>query len=194
VNKILWKYFLLAGFCFLIGLNAHSQTQDTVKKIQKPNKKAIYGEARKATIMSMLFPGLGQIYNRKYWKAPIIYAGIGGFGYLFLTNQQKFDEYRIDLQNSTSTDPNVQMKNTSGYTSDQLYVLKTQYRKSRDLGIIGIAVIYLLNIIDANVDAHLKTFDVSDNLSMQVKPYGNYAQTTDGFCFQSGITLQLNFK
>lgn len=188
------KYFFLMTFCFCGIANLYSQKQDTVKKVSKASKKAIYGPARRATIMSAVFPGLGQIYNRKYWKAPIIYAGLGGFGYMLVTNQQQYDFYSANLRYSTSTDPATVAKNTTGYSTDQLYTLKIQYRKYRDIGIIGCAIIYLVNIIDANVDAHLKTFDVSDNLSMRIKPFSNFAQTGTGMSMQSGLSIQLNFK
>lgn len=195
MSKDFITYFLLVFFLVSGAKNLHSQTEDTVKKINKTTKKEIYGNARKATIMSAVIPGLGQIYNKKYWKAPIVYAGLAGFGYLLIKNQDSLNKYTVALRNAASTNTVTQALNKTGYNTDQLYTLKIQYRKYRDIGIIGCAIFYLVNIIDANVDAHLKTFDVSDNLSMRIKPFnnltGNYSA---GFGLQSGVCIQLNFK
>jgi len=173
----------------LFGLTLFSQT-DTVKT--EKNKKAIYREARKATIMSAVIPGLGQAYNHKWWKVPIVYAGLGGFGYLFYTNQQNFAFYGKNLKYENDGDANT--INETKYNSDQLLTLKNEYRKYRDLGVIGITIIYVLNIVDANVDAHLKTFDVSDDLSLQIKPYNTVYCFNNSVGMQTGISLQLKFK
>lgn len=169
----------------------HSQTADTVRKV-KVSKKATYGRARTAAIMSAVFPGLGQIYNKKYWKAPIVYGALAGFGYLLISNQTQLDYYGTNLHNETDGDPNT--INETKYNSDQLYLLKTESRSGRDVGIIGCLITYLVNIVDANVDAHLKTFDVSDNLSMRIKPYSNFSTSMTGVTMQTGLSIQLNFK
>ncbi len=192
MNKIIVTYIFIS--CFLIGgiQSLHSQTADTVRKA-KIDKKALYGRARTAAIMSAVFPGLGQIYNRKYWKAPIVYASLAGFGYLLISNQIQFDYYSTNLRNENDNDPAT--KNETIYNSDQLYTLKTEYRKGRDAGIIGCLITYFVNIVDANVDAHLKTFDVSDNLSLRIKPYNNVSLIGAGeLSMQNGISIQLNFK
>jgi hypothetical protein len=121
-----------------------------------------------------------------------VYAGLGGFGYMLAVNQERFDFYGSKLRAENDNDPGT--VNDTGYNSDNLLRLKNQYRKSRDLGIIGCAIIYVLNILDANVDAHLRTFDVSDNLSLQIKPYNNLFIANNHYEFQSGIALNLNFK
>lgn len=180
---------LFSLFFSIFSFNAISQ--DTLKVEKKGKNKAIYYEARKATIMSAILPGLGQAYNKKWWKVPIVYAGIGGFGYLFYTNQQNFNFYGKNLKYENDGDPNT--INETKYDSDQLLTLKNDYRKYRDLGIIGCVVIYALNIVDANVDAHLKTFDVSDDLSLQIKPYSNFYSFNNSSGFQTGITLNLRF-
>ena len=182
-----FKFIFFIAIVFF-SVSAFSQS-DTVKVDKKKNKKAIYGEARKATIMSTILPGLGQAYNRKWWKVPIVYAGLGGFGYLLTTNQQKFAFYGKNLKAENDGDPNT--INETKYNSDQLLALKNDYRKYRDLGVIGCAIIYVLNIVDANVDAHLKTFDVSDDLSLQVNPYSNFDYNNK---LQAGLTLKLKFK
>lgn len=174
-------------FCF--SISAYSQS-DTIKT-EKKKSKAIYREARKATIMSAIIPGAGQVYNRKYWKVPMIYAGLGGLGYLFVVNQQKFSYYSKNLKAEYDNDANT--INETGYDGNQLQVLKSDYRKTRDLGIIGCAIIYAINILDANVDAHLKTFDVSDDLSLQIKPYNSVYCFNNSFGLQTGLSLNFKF-
>lgn len=186
--KVFLKIFLL--FIFLFHKQFMTAQVDTVKTEKK--NKAIYKKARIATVMSAVLPGAGQVYNKKYWKVPIIYAGLGGFGYLFAVNQEKFAYYSKHLK--AEYDDDASTVNTSGYSGTQLQTLKNDYRKTRDLGIIGCAIIYALNIIDANVDAHLRTFDVSDDLSLKLSPYSNFNSYNNTIYGQYGIALQLKFK
>lgn len=184
-------------FFILAFASAHAQQSDSLKnkttidstQSKRAVKKAIYSNARKATIMSACLPGLGQIYNRKYWKAPIIYAALGGLGYWGVTNQIKYKYYSDNL--TALHDDDVNTINETLYSSDQLVTQKRYYRKYRDYAIIAGALVYLINIIDANVDAHLKTFDVSDDLSLQVNPYSNFDYNNK---LQAGLTLKLKFK
>ena len=90
----------------------HAQQNDSIYREYKKDsvqakravKKSIYGNARKATIMSACFPGLGQIYNRKYWKAPVIYVALGGIGYWGITNQVKYKYYSNNLRAANDDD------------------------------------------------------------------------------------------
>lgn len=184
--------YLIVVLIFHFGI-AHAQNQpepsSDTSSVKKVNKKAIYSRARKATIMSAVMPGLGQIYNKKYWKAPIVYAAIGGIAYWGITNHKEYKYYSNNLRAENDNDPNT--LNVTRYTSDQLISQKNYYKKFRDMSIIFGSLVYLVNILDANVDAHLKTFDVSDDLSLQLKPYS-------GFDFQNklqtGVTVKLKFK
>lgn len=139
--------------------------------------------------MSAIVPGLGQAYNKKYWKIPIIYAALGGLGYWGINNHVQYKHYSDNLKAEYDDDPST--FNSTPYSSNQLIILKNDHKKFRDIAILAGAVVYALNIIDANVDAHLKTFDVSDDLSMKIKPYYhlNYDNT-----LQTGLTLKLNIK
>ena len=183
-------------FCFLfLGLILSSQAQnDSVRidsgKVVPKNSKAVYSKAKRATLMSAILPGLGQVYNKKYWKVPIIYAGIGGFGYMFYTNNIQYTYYRDALLYSVAHDGYARADGRD-YSTDQLLSLKQQRKKYRDFGIIGVGIFYLLNIVDANVDGHLATFDVSDDLSINVDPW--QTMTTGGKC-ATGLSLKLNFK
>ncbi len=146
--------------------------------------------ARKASIYSAILPGLGQAYNKKYWKIPIIYAGIGGFGYMFYSNHINYIYYRKNLLAVTDDDPNTNNE-IAGYDQTGLQAEKLRYKKLRDVGIIGFSLVYIFNIVDANVDAHLKTFDVSDNLSLKIKPVFT---TTPNNNFGVGVGVKLNLK
>ena len=127
--------------------------------------------------MSAILPGLGQAYNRKYWKIPIIYAGLAGLTYSIVENNKKFDRFReayilrADLDSNTIDIYDIQLVNgESKYSEAQLQYYKELYRKRRDLSIIFTAALYLLNIIDAAVDAHFFTYDISDDLSLNFQP------------------------
>lgn len=181
---------ILFLICFLTSTTlSFAQQTDSVKVQSKETKKSIYGSARKASIMSACLPGLGQAYNKKYWKIPVIYAVLGGVGYWGVTNHNNYKYFSNNLR--AIYDDDASTVNTSGYSSDQLISNKRYYKKYRDLAILIGALAYGLNIIDANVDAHLKTFDISDDLSLQFKPYGNLDYKNN---LQTGLTIKLNFK
>ncbi len=142
-------------------------SKDSTKADTLPRKKM--AAPKKAAIMSACLPGLGQIYNHKWWKAPIIYACFGGLAYGFAFNQKYYLEYRNSLRyryddNPATTDSLIR------YNDGDIVTLKNYYQRFRDLSVIGMAAVYTLQILDAAVDAHLKTFDVSDDLSMQISP------------------------
>ncbi len=133
-------------------VNTNLQT-DSVK-IRKPLS------PKKATLFSAVLPGTGQIYNRSYWKLPIIY---GGFGTLIYFLQSNIKEYNFYLD---------QYK-TSNFSDNTAFSNLEIYRRNIELNVILMAGLYVLQIIDANVDAHLSEFDVSDDLSINIKPILN---------------------
>lgn len=140
-----------------------------VKEVPVPVDSAYIHSPRKATIMSAVVPGLGQIYNKKYWKVPIIYGGFAVAGYFLNDNLKNIDKYKDAYIAETDGNPNTQ--NNTGYNTRQLDQLINQYKQWRDLSYIAFAAIYALNIIDANVDAHLFYFDVSEDISLNIVPY-----------------------
>ncbi len=154
---------ILFFFCFLCVLDGISQEKaDSLKPKHSP---------KLATAMSAVLPGLGQAYNKKYWKIPIIYVASGTLIYMSIQNNSYYKNFKNAYKELYSTDPNgyYYMYNTS-FTLTGLQAEKEHYRKNRDLCLILTAGIYVLNIIDATVDAYLIDFDVSDNLSMKVQP------------------------
>jgi len=141
---------------------------------------------RKAAAFSAILPGAGQVYNKKYWKLPIIYAGLGTAGYFVYTNNQSYRLYRNALIAELDTDPET--VNQTEYNTSQLNQLQETYHRWRDLSIFAFAGIYILQIIDATVDAHLFYFDVSDDLSLVILPSFPISIQNKG-----GLSLVLKF-
>lgn len=129
-----------------------------------------YHSPRKAAILSAVLPGAGQVYNKKYWKLPIIYAGAAGLVYSFQFNQSHYLKYRNAYKYRIDGDASTVDNYVGIYSDDNLNTLQKYYHRYRDLTVIGFAALYALNVIDASVDAHLFTFDVSDDLSLRVQP------------------------
>ena len=128
--------------------------------------------------MSAVLPGLGQIYNRKYWKLPIIYGGFAGLIYSAGFAGKRYKNYkeayilRTDENPTTIDKYDYQIDNGEvKYSENGLLELKDYYRRNRDLSYIILIGIYALNIIDANVDAHFFNFDISEDLSLNITPY-----------------------
>ncbi len=168
---------------------------------------------KKAAMYSTVLPGLGQAYNRKYWKIPIVYAALGGVGYLAYTNTIYYNFWhnglilknamtygtktQSDFDYFINTDPHRTF--ATGYTNDQLtsltesdfQVQNNYYRRNRDLSFFFLGMLYMMNILDATVDGHLYNFNISDDLSFHVQPsilnYGLYNTST------MGMQLSLKF-
>ena len=139
---------------------------------------------KKATMLSAAIPGAGQIYNRQWWKVPILYAGIATVGYFINWNNSAYIRYRNAYLDYVDSDPSTNRYNLvlpEGYViSDASWFESTLenrqegYRHDRDMLIIAMTGIYVLNILEANVAAHLYDFDVSDDLSMHFLPRLDY--------------------
>ena len=138
-----------------------------LKKQEEPKKHSV----GRAAIYSAILPGLGQAYNRKYWKIPIIYAGFGVFTYFAVTNTNEYKDFKeayIYVANG-ETYP-IDNPYVTKYTQTQLKEAMDYYRRNRDLSIILGGLWYTLNILEAYVDAHFFDYDISDDLSMSVRP------------------------
>ncbi|MFA6813285.1 MAG: DUF5683 domain-containing protein [Bacteroidaceae bacterium] len=138
-------------------------------------KKSFLPNSSKATWLAVIFPGGGQIYNRKYWKLPIFYGGFVGCAYALSWNNKMYKDYGqayLDIMDSNpSTDSYLDLiPSTSNYTETQLKTIlkkrKDMYRRYRDMSIFAFIGVYFLSIIDAYVDAELSNFDISPDLSM----------------------------
>ena len=219
------RIILLFGFVLLVGLldlKAQVNVSDTVNQpetakfimssmttVDKPDettevkvpKAKKPHNPKKATIMSACLPGLGQIYNRKWWKVPIIYAGIGGLGYMSLNNHYEYisclNAYNY-VSNPDSPDHHLtehEKDLANRYGQQQLQTYKESYRRDFELYTIILAAWYGLNIIDACVDGHLYNYDISDDLSFSIDPM---LSTERGFypnapLAQAGLSFKLTF-
>jgi Family of unknown function (DUF5683) len=159
--------FLFTFLLFPFIAQAGNFPADTIAKTDTAKVKI--HSPKKAALLSACLPGLGQVYNHKAWKVPIIYAGFGGLGFGFGFNQKNYSLYRSALRLRHDDDPST-IDDFPEYSDDDLVTLKNYYQRYRDLCIIGAAALYTLTILDAAVDAHLYNFDVSDNLALQFKP------------------------
>ena len=127
---------------------------------------------KKATLLALI-PGAGQAYNRKYWKIPVIYAGFGVTTYFAITNGDDYKLYKqaYDYKMGYITDVSDRVKaEAAKYSADNLITLRDYYRGKMELFWILTAAWYVVQIIDANVDAHFFYYDISDELTLQVEP------------------------
>jgi hypothetical protein len=168
------------------------------KKLEKP-----IHSPKKAALYSTILPGLGQIYNRKYWKLPIVYGGFATLGYFIKWNNKEYISAKNAYRDLTDKDPETQsymkLKEIVYYNLDNpndVANLKTgltssqdYYRRNRDLLIIITFAFYGLNIIDASVDGHFFNFDISDDLTMKVRPAILQQKNQNIFC----LNCTLNF-
>lgn len=200
-SKIL--FFSLPLF-FSINLLAQTTAQDSAfiaEANEVPTK--VEHSPKKATLYSTFLPGLGQAYNKKYWKIPLIYAGFGTIGYFIHWNN---DNYKIMRQAySDLTDGNDETRSYEDLEAAQYYDLdnptdfnnfktgldkqRSYYRRNRDLLIISIIGFYGLNIIDASVDAHLYDFDISEDLTFNWQPTMQY----QNFQYVYGVSCTFTF-
>ncbi|ANE53337.1 hypothetical protein SY85_05515 [Flavisolibacter tropicus] len=151
---------------------------------------------RKAAIRSAIIPGWGQAYNKKYWKIPIVYAALGTSAYVFYYNLTWYKRcryaYTVAVTDDVAHYDDVYIKlqpfvkNPNGEGTLKIY--RNDYRRYIDYSVVAFVLLWGLNVVDATVDAHLKSFDVSPDLSFQIKPgYSELGNT-------HGISLVLAFK
>ena len=153
---------------------------------------------KRSTVLSLLIPAGGQVHNnlikpnhiksRIWWKVPIIYGGMATAAYYIYFNQNEFSAIRnerLDRQNGAT--PSLYPY----YSSSQLKIIQEQYRRYRDISVISLLGVYLLQVIDANVEANLFLFDTDDNLSMQFIVLPTFTNTTS---FSPAISLNYRFN
>ena len=178
----------------MVGGLDFTLAQDSIL-VKKHVTQKFKADPLKATMMAVVFPGLGQIYNKKYWKIPLVYAGFGSLIYSVGFNSQQYNLYLKALQDFIDNNPQTTsylnlgtLKTVDPRTYDPVLYPDTYspsqkahyeegmlrgvdgYKRYRDLSYIGIAAWYLISILDANVDASLTNFDVSDNLDISLGP------------------------
>nr|WP_320118188.1 DUF5683 domain-containing protein [uncultured Marinifilum sp.] len=206
MNKL--RPLLLIGVVFFVmfagttKVSAQHLTADTIQQVESNVK---IRSPHKATMYSVILPGLGQAYNKKYWKIPILYAGIGATIYAINWNTKNFKKYKsgyLDYSNyydykyqsedletpiEEPTSKSYESLYTDGYDFEnssssfdtwfktQLQNKKDSFKHDRDLSYIILAAVYVLNIVDAAIDAHFTNFNVNEDLSIRVEPAVSYS-------------------
>jgi hypothetical protein len=187
VNKIIFIGLLL----FLFGnatLFAQAKTEDAVLKPKDTIKSDKYNPLTpaKAAFLSAILPGLGQAYNKKYWKIPIVYAAIGTSVYLYIDNTKLYNQYRDAYKDRLAGNPDPLY---SKLTDAQLINAQNGYKRNASLSALFAVGFYILNIINANVDAALIQFNVSENLTLRPEINPNTVTLPPNL----GLTLNYRF-
>ena len=163
--------FCIAIFSFpFIHCNAQTDKQAADTLLVKKH------DPKKASWLALI-PGAGQIYNKKYWKLPIVYGGLGASGFLIYYYADLTSTYSKELvARMTNKDPDITYFNPrfEHVTDATILSDRNRYRRNMEISVAACAIVYLLSIIDASVDAHLFYYDVSDNLSLGIKPKIDY--------------------
>ena len=186
----MYKIIFIALFLFIVGnTTVFAQMETEAVLVAKDTLKSNNIDPltpAKAAFYSAVLPGLGQAYNKKYWKIPLVYGAIGTSLYFYIDNNKKYHQYR-----------DAYKRRLEGYTDDNYtYLDNTRliagqkfYQRNRDLSALVTLAFYALNIIDANVDAALLQFNVDENLSVRPIIYPNDVT----FKTNVGLTLNYNF-
>ena len=182
------------GLLLLLALLVTFAAQAQQNGATAPADSVPWHNAKKATLYSAVLPGLGQAYNRKYWKIPVIYAGFGALAYFITTNTRNYRDFRTAYNIVYTSDTTAFAGNelVVKYNANltQLQEGRNYYRRNTELSWIIAGVLYLLQIVDASVDANLYNFDVSDDVSLQFTPvHDNYL-----FSARPAVGLTLRYK
>lgn len=181
------KLFYIALFIFALGnQSVFSQQIENVIVAKDTTKLEEIDPLRpsKAAFYSAILPGLGQAYNKKYWKIPIVYGAIGTSLYFYLDNNKKYHSYRNAYKQRLLGIPDKY----NYLDTSRLIAAQRFYQRNRDLSLLVSIGFYVLNIVDANVDAHLIQFNVSDKLSFQPEVYANDLN------YKPNLGLSFNYK
>jgi hypothetical protein len=192
-NKAMMSNFIIAVFVLLPFFDIDAQTMITGSDTLKLDyTNPAIKNPKTATILSAMMPGAGQVYNGKPWKVPLIYAGFAANIYFIEFNNRRYKIFRDALfafdKPGGSTDASRPFPSLN---RDALVRNVNFWRRNRDLNYFLFIGIYALNIIDANVDAHLSAFDVSDDLTFRIEP--SYESLSAGGGNIMGISLKINF-
>ena len=183
-SRPLPAWLILAGLMVMVSFRVDAQAQDTIVADTMMKEHS----PRKAIIYSAICPGLGQVYNKKYWKVPIIYGAGGAFAYFIGFNHLQYSKFRDGIETGVAGEKIL----IDGvyYEYEQLPLGRDYYRRYRDLSVLGLAAIYFLNVVDAMVDAYFFYYDVSDDLSMKVEPA---IISSPGMTATVGLRINLGF-
>jgi len=196
------SYYIILFLTFLGCLSSVAQENEelkvTTEEVAKKKKKKKRKEKKlkpyeplapaRAAFYSAILPGLGQIYTGKYWKVPIVYGALGAGIYFYTWNNERYVFYRDIYKRRLAGLPDIDPR-TELLTQDQLIDIQRRFRREQELSILVTAGLYLLNIIDANVSAHLQQYNISDDLSLKPKVNFNQPNASTNF----GLALSYSF-
>ena len=166
LNRVLADTIPARNAAILDAPSAEQVAYDTMRGKRLP----FQPNPKKSALYSTILPGSGQLYNRQYWKIPVIYAGIGASAYFMIDNSRQYQRYRKAYV-ARINNPSYQDEFTKeGRSMNDLQVLQNAYKKQLDLTVLLTTVGYMLQVLDALAFAHLKNFDVSRDISMQMQP------------------------
>lgn len=185
IRKIfLMRFYVL--FNFLLCGFMYSQPQDITKKDSLNSQILDPLRPAKAGFYSAVLPGLGQVYNKKYWKVPLVYGAIGTSIYFYIDNQKQYNIYRDEYKNRLAGNES-DSEYLARLSESQLISAQKQFKRNSDLSLLCAVGFYVLNIIDANVDASLSQFNVSNQLAF--KPILIKDNT-----FQNNVVINCTYK
>ncbi len=167
-RPFLYFYALIGCFIIPISSTTAQNTSPLINNVIDQEQIFLPSPAR-AAMLSATLPGLGQIYNQKYWKVPIIYAGFGTLAYFVDFNNSNYRKWRRAWLARVDGNPNT-IDDFPLHSTDILERAMNYYRRNLEITYMLAAGLYLLNILDASVDAHLMDFDVGERLSLGLKP------------------------
>ncbi len=165
------------------------QKKDSITSFAKEDSIDPLSPAR-AAFYSAVLPGLGQAYNKKYWKIPIVYAGMGTGLFFYYRNNKQYNRYRDAYKNRLAGKPD-EFTDANGeqlLSDESLIDAQKFYSKNKEISLLVTIGFYILNIVDANVDAHLMQFNVDENLTLRPNLYQN------DFNNKTNLGLSLNYK
>ena len=183
------KSYIVLLLILLSSITLFSQTENT-KKTEIQDSIPVHSP-KKATLYSTFLPGLGQIYNKKYWKVPVIYGLFGTFTYFLIYNNDQYLIYRAAYKDRVLGI--TQQQDEGSYIEllddEQLKTEMKRWERNRNFNAIGIFLTYIANVIDANVDAHFFDYDISDDLSLHLTPCVNPRLSTSAIGFTCTISF-----
>lgn len=181
---------MLLVFC-ASSWSQENQSESTLSTKEKDQYKPMDPLApSRAAFYSAIVPGLGQIYNKKYWKLPLVYAGVGIPIYFYVDSDKKYKEYRNEYKLRLRGIYNPEDPVFGLLDDDRVIQGQQFYQRNRDLSLVIAIGFYILNIVDANIDAHLMQFNVNDNLS--IRPLMEYDPTAIQ-SYQYAFNIQYRF-
>ena len=172
-----------------VDVNRLQVTADTVVIAAQPTH-----SPTKAMWMSAVLPGLGQVYNKQAWKIPIIYAGAAGVTYFAITNYQGREKFKNEYINRQDGNTDALLERYANYPDANIYSIYQSYNRNFQLSLIVGGLFYALNIIDAYVYGHLFDFEITDDVSMHIRPNVDFCPLDYGLNMPvTGLTLQVRF-